>query len=192
MDFQSVYSVIDPFLIPMYRFTGDAFLDFLLGTWLLASITLLIGEFTLSVAYLANRKSIQQTTHSVMRYQNISVDAIEARDKASYKAANKMANDAFGKSFFQQIALSTGFLWPIPFALGWMHYRFADVNFRILFTEVTVGYPVAFFSLFALSYLGFKRIKYHLPYFRRIGRLLDAAQQRQANMRTWDDLFAGR
>ncbi len=191
MDMHPAYMVIDPYLIWFYRITGMAFVDFLLGTFIIASITLLIGEFTISLAFLFNRRKIEQTTNEVVRYQNVSVDAIEAGNKAAYTAANKMANEAFGKSFFYQIALSTGFLWPIPFALGWMQYRFADVEFRILFTDATVGYPAVFIPLYVLAYLLFKRIKYKLPYFRRIKEVLDFTQARTKEMRSFTDLLPG-
>lgn len=190
MEMHPAYVVIDPYLIWFFRITGIAILDFLVGTFVVASITLIIGEFTISLAYLANRKKIEQTTNDVVRYQNTSVDAIEAGNKAAYAAANKMANEAFGKSFFHQIALSTGFLWPIPFALGWMQYRFSDIEFRILFSDVTVGYPAVFIPLYVAAYLGFKRIKYKLPYFRRIKQILDSTQSQTKHMRSFSDLLA--
>lgn len=192
MDFQGLFSAIDPYIIWFYRLTGYTFIDFLIGTLVLAFVTLLIGEFTISLAFLANREAIQKNNDDIMRYQHISVSAIEEKDKKSYTAANKLANDAFGKSFFHQIALSTGFLWPIPFALGWMQHRFVDVDFRILFTNLTVQYPIFFFSMFALCYIAFKRIKYRLPYFRRIGLILENSRQQGTGMRTWENLLARR
>lgn len=191
MEMHAAYLLMDPYLIWFYRITGYTFVDFLLGTFVIASMALVIGEFTISLAYLANRRKIEQTTDEVVRYQNISVDAIEAGNKPAYTAANKIANDAFGKSFFHQIALSTGFLWPIPVALGWMQYRFSEVEFRLLFSDATVGYPAVFIPLYVLAYLGFKRIKYKLPYFRRIKHRLDSSQNRTKEMRNFSDLLSG-
>jgi hypothetical protein len=185
----ALYAYIDPLIIWLYRITGYTFVDFLIGTFVLAMIALVIGEFTISLAFLANRREIEKYSDEAVRFQNISVDAIEAGNKKIYKAANKVANEAFGKSFFQQIALSTGFLWPIPFALGWMQYRFADVDFRVIFTDFSVGYAFLFVPLYALAYLVFKRIKYRLPYFRRVKALLDAAEMRHREMRTFADLM---
>jgi len=188
MDMHPLYAAFDPYLIWFYRITGYAFVDFLIGTFILALITLMIGEFTISLAYLANRKDIAKHIGDAVRYQNISVDAIEAGNKKAYSAANKVANEAFGKSFFQQIALSAGFLWPVPFALGWMHFRFADVDFRVIFTNWTVGYAFVFFPLCVLAYLAIKRIKYRLPYFRGIKARLDADASRHKHMRSFADL----
>jgi len=189
MHLPHLYPYIDPFVIWFYRLTGYTFLDFLIGTFVLALIAVVVGEFTISLAFLVTRRAIEHNTDNVVRYQSISVDAIEAGDKATYTAANKLANEAFGKSFFQQLALASGFLWPIPFALGWMQYRFEGVEFSLLFTDYTVGYPCVFIPLFVLAYLVFKRVKYRLPYFRRIKHVLDAAEERHKNMRSFADLF---
>ncbi len=180
---------VDPYLIQLFRFTGDAFVDFLIGTFLLALVAVIVGEFTIASAFLWVRESIERNADETARYQNISVDAIESGDGKTYTAANKLANDAFGKSFFQQIALASGFLWPIPFVLGWMQYRFAEVEFGVLFTDLTVGYPFVFFPLFIAAYLAFKRVKYRIPFFRRIKRMLDASAERHKHMRTFADLF---
>ena len=106
-----------------------------------------------------------------------------------YKASNKLANDAFGKTFFMQIAMSSAFLWPIPFALAWMDYRFGDVDFRLLFTDHYVGYACVFVPLYAASYLVFKRVKYRIPYFRRIKALLDSQSESAQKMKSFVDFL---
>jgi uncharacterized membrane protein (Fun14 family) len=189
MQMHPAYAVLDPFLIWFYRITGYAFVDFVVGTFILSMIAVIIGEFTISLAFLANRKFIEKNTDDVVRYQNISVDAIESGNKSAYKAANKVANDAFGRSFFQQIALSTAFLWPIPFALGWMSCRFADLEFGLLFTDHTVGYACVFFPLYIGAYLLFKRFKCKIPYFKWIDSILDSSANRHKEMRSFADLL---
>lgn len=192
MEMNAVYGFFDPFLIWFFRITGYAFVDFLIGTYVLAFIAIVVGEFTISIIYLVNRGTIDKITDEVVRYQNLSVDAIEAGNKTAYLATNKLANDAFGRTFFTQIAMSAGFLWPIPFALGWMQPRFSDVEFRIIFTDWTVGYAFAFFPLCVLAYLSFKRIKYRIPYFKRIKARLDADASRHKHMRSFADLLPDR
>ena len=113
-----------------------------------------------------------------------------AQNKRAYTASNKLANDAFGRSFFMQIALSAAFLWPIPFALGWMQYRFSDVEFRLPGTEVSVGYIAVFILLYIAAYLLFRRVKYRLPYFRRIKEMLDSPKVRLAEMKSFADLYS--
>jgi hypothetical protein len=173
MEMHPVFLFLDPYLIRLYRLTGYAPADFVIGTLVLASIALLIGEFTISLAFLAVRKRIDETTGKAARYQDLSLEALAAGDKPAYKAANKLANDAFGHSFFMQIALSAAFLWPIFFALAWMAYRFGDLELPIPLTQLSLGYIGMFILLYIPVYILFKRVKHKLPYFRGIKKLLD-------------------
>ena len=188
MEMHPLYVWLDPGIIWFYRITGYAHLDFFFGTFILALATVIVGELTISLAFLANRRAIDKTTGDVVRYNNLSVDAVIAQNKRAYTASNKLANDAFGRSFFMQIALSAAFLWPIPFALGWMQYRFSDVEFRLPGTEVSVGYIAVFILLYIAAYLLFRRVKYRLPYFRRIRKMLDSPKVRLAEMKSFADL----
>ncbi len=171
----------DPYFIKLYRMTGYAFPDFLLGTFLLAFVGVVIGEVCIGAVFLLNRHHIARTTDDVVRYQKVSADALAAGDKGAYDASNKMGNDAFGKSFFSQIAMSAASLWPVFLIGGWMQYRFADVEFSILFTDFTVGALCPFVALYVAALLVFRRIKYRLPFFREIKKILDA--QRRPNHR---------
>lgn len=188
MEMHPLYLWLDPGLIWLYRITGHAYVDFFFGTFVLALAAVIIGELTISLAYLANRRAIDKTTGEVVRYNNLSVDAVIAKNKNAYTASNKLANDAFGKSFFMQIALSTAFLWPIPFALGWMQYRFSEVEFRLPGTEISVGYIAVFILLYIAAYLLFRRVKYRVPYFRKIREMLDARKTSLAEMKSFADL----
>ena len=79
-----------------------------------------------------------------------------------------MANEAFSKSFFMQIALSATFLWPIFFILGWMQYRFLELEFPLPFVGFSLGYIGVFILLYIPAYILFKQVKRRLPYFRRL------------------------
>ena len=168
---------LDPYLIRLYRITGYAWVDFFLGTLALAFVVLIIGEFTISLAFLASRKRIERVTDEAVKYQNLSMEALAAGDKEAYRAANRLANDAYGRSFFMQLALSAAFLWPISFALVWMGYRFSGLEFPLPFTGLSMGYMGVFILLYVAAYQAFKRVKYKLPYFRRIKVLLDGCRR---------------
>lgn len=187
MEMQPFYQVLDPFLIRFYRLTGYPWADFLIGTLVLASLALIIGEVTISLAFLAVKKRSDRVTEESRRYQNLSLDALKAGDKQAYRAANKLANDAFGKSFFMQIALSAAFLWPIFFALAWMDYRFAGLEFPLPFIGYSLGYIGVFILLYAAAYLIFKRVIYKLPYFRRIKAILDTYCSRAGELKSIAD-----
>ena len=173
MEMPPFFLFLDPYLIRLYRITGYAWVDFFLGTLALAFVVLIIGEFTISLAFLASRKRIERVTDEAVKYQNLSMEALAAGDKEAYRAANKLANDAYGRSFFMQLALSAAFLWPICFALVWMGYRFSGLEFPLPFTGLSMGYMGVFILLYVAAYQAFKRVKYKLPYFRRIKVLLD-------------------
>ena len=169
-----LWILIDPYLIWSYRLTGYGLPDFLIGTFVLAWIALLVGEFTIGAVFLLLRERIDTSTHDARRYQDLSMAALAVGDKNAYHAANKLANDAFGNSFFLQFGLSAAFLWPAFLALAWMGHRFAEVEFPILFSEVSLGFIGVFIVLYAGAYLIFRKIKYRLPYLRRIKAMLDS------------------
>ena len=97
---------------------------------------MIIGELTISLAFLAVKKRIDKFSEEALRYQDLSLEALKRGDKAAYRAANRLANDAFGHSFFMQIALSAAFLWPVFFALAWMNYRFAGLEFPLFNSQI--------------------------------------------------------
>jgi hypothetical protein len=179
----------DPYLIRLYRLTGYAPADFLMGTFVLALMAVIIGEVTISVAYLVARKRIERVTDEALKYQNLSIDALTSGDKEAYRAANHLANDAFGHSFFLQIALSAAFLWPICFALAWMSYRFGDLEFPVPYLHFSLGYIAVFLFLFVAAYFVFKPVKYRIPYFRRIKAMLDASSRAAKELKSFADLL---
>jgi hypothetical protein len=184
------YELLDPYLIWLFRMTGYTFADFLLGTFVLALLSVIIGEFTISLVFLINRRYIDEQTKEIVKYQNLSIDALTVGNKEAYTASNKMANEAFGKSFFMQIAMSAAFLWPIFFVLTWMEFRFGEVEFRIIFTDHSVGFICVFVTLFAAAYMIFKRVKRRIPYFQRINAILDLYRNQSREMKTLRDIPA--
>ena len=99
----------------------------------------------------------------------------------------QLANEAFGKSFFMQVALSATFLWPIFFALGWMQHRFLEVEFPLPFIGFSLGYIGVFLILYIAAYFVFKPVKRRMPYFRRIKELMDASGRSARNLKSFGD-----
>ena len=180
MEMHPFYLFLDPYLIWFYRLTGNPWADYLLGTLVLASISLLIGEFTATLAFRFMRKRIDYSAAEAAKYQNLSMDALKAGDKTAYAAANKLANEAFGKSFFQQSTLSAAFLWPVFFALAWMQYRFLDLEFRLPLSDWSLGYIGMFILLYVPALLLFKRLKHKLPFFQPFKKELGSFEQTNA------------
>ena len=95
------------------------------------------------------------------------MEALKVGNRPAYEAANKLANDAFSKSFFMQITLSATFFWPAFFALGWMQYRFLYLEFPVPGLGFSLGFIGVFIIIYILAYVIFKQIKRRLPFGRR-------------------------
>jgi hypothetical protein len=157
---------LDPYLIWCYRLPGNAYVGFLLGTFVLVLICLIVGDLTFSLATRLLGKHLDRTATEAGKYQDLSIDAAKAGDKAAFKAANKLANDAFGRSFFSLMALSMARLWPAPFALAWMQYRFFEVEFPLPGTNWSLGYLGVFIIIYVAAYFLFKQVQRRLPFYR--------------------------
>ncbi len=187
------YHFCDRWLIILYRLVPNPIIGFFLGTFLLAFLTVIIGEFTVSVAFLANRKYVDRLNNELIKWNDLSVEAIEAGDKETYKACNNQANEVFGKVFFLSLAYAASSLWPAPFALAWMQYRFGSVELPLPFYIPSLGDKLGFAALFVLVYIlaryifGFLRP--HLPYFRTIDAMLSVYEKEQAKMKSFGDLL---
>lgn len=183
MDFlQSLPSILDPYCIAMYRITGNAVVDYCIGTCLLAFITVVLGEFTLSLALRFNRRHITQMEDEMAHQHQLSLAALHMEDKMSYQACNKQANDALGKYFFNMVAYSAAYLWPIPFALTWMQSRFIGVEFIPAYPLNIIWPATGYFTTFILFYILdriiFKNIRRYLPYFKEVQRTIDLYAKR--------------
>jgi hypothetical protein len=104
------------------------------------------------------------------------MEALEAGARSAYEAANKVANEAFSKSFFMQLTLSATFFWPVFFLFGWMQYRFLELEFPIPFTGLSLGYIGVFILLYIPVYILFKKIKHKLSSCRGIKEDLGSYQ----------------
>ena len=166
------YLFLDPYLIWWFRLTGQAGLNFLLGTLAVAMLALLVGEFTSFLASFLVRRHSQEVAGEARKYQELSMEALKAGDRPAYEAANKLANEAFNKSFFMQITLSATFFWPVFLILGWMQYRFLEVEFPLPFVGFSLGYIGVFILLYIPAYVLCKRVKRKLPEVRRIKVIL--------------------
>jgi hypothetical protein len=166
MELSSFLLVLDPYLIWFFRLPGNAYAGFLLGTLVLVLICLIIGEATFWLTTRLMGKHLDRVAEEALKYQDISIAAAKAGDKRSFTAANKVANDAFGKSFFSLCAVSMARLWPVTFALGWMQYRFLEVGFPIPGTGWSLGYIGVFIIIYGLAYFSIKHVRRLLPFFR--------------------------
>lgn len=168
---------LDAAFIFFFRLPDIPILGYYLGCAVLSLVCVVVGQITIAIAFFWNQKFIDKDNHEMVRMHNLSVRALLAKDKQAYKSCNKVANDAFGRVFFSQIALSISSLWPIPFAAGWLQTRFQDVHFPLPVSLPVigghVGFMFTFLPIFILVYILFGQIKGRLPFFRTMVKRLE-------------------
>lgn len=171
----NIYALIDYFLMPFFRYPDSPLLGYCLGTFVLSLTCVIIGEYSVLLAFSLNKDIISRDNRDINYFQDLSIKALKAGDKPAYKACNSIANDTFGKSFFSQIALSASSLWPVFIALGWMQYRFYDVEFDLPFPIPGIGNTSGYFATFILCYILarflFGKIKHTLTFLKKLNYL---------------------
>lgn len=173
-----IYKVADEILMNLYRITGNPLADYFFGTFILAFLTVVIGELALSWVFKVNKSHLNNLDSRLAHFNRLSSEALRLGHEDSYRACNKEANEAFGHLFFNKFGLSAACLWPIPFALAWMQCRFQEIEFPIIFPlsfifGTTVGYIFTFIPLYVLCRILFKHMRPWLPYFRGVQKILD-------------------
>lgn len=179
-----LYLWMDAALIFFFRIGDIPILGYYLGCTVVGLICVVLGQATTAVAFRLNRRFIDSDNHQMTHMHNLSMKALLAKDKAAYKSCNKVANDAFGKVFFSQIALAVSGLWPLPFAVGWLQSRFLHVEFELPFVVPYigdhVGFMFTFLPIYILVYILFGKIKRKLPFFGNVAKMLDQYDQDEA------------
>jgi hypothetical protein len=162
----NMWEYFDPYLLILYKITGVVGLDGLIGTFLVALLANVIGEFTISIAFRINRKHLDRLNNNLEKYSALSQEAQQQGDEVSYKALNKQANDAYGQVFFNRFGLSAASLWPAFFALDWIQRHFGATGIGIPFFPSGANYVLVFLFSYILARMVFGRLKRHLPYFK--------------------------
>jgi hypothetical protein len=148
---------------------------FAFGLVCLGLVATVVGELTLGLVYMINRRYLDEVNKDMTANHNLAVRALAYKDKASYVACNGLANDAFGKNFFSHIALFASSLWPVFFALGWLDYRFGRVDIHVPFIG-SVGPAFFFIPTYILVRIVFSRMRHRLPLFRSFKKMIDATE----------------
>ena len=158
----SFFLWMDSNLIWFFRIIDIPILGYYLGTSVVCLFCVMLGRLTLIMGSRINEKHLVHDHQNMVHMHNLSLYALVNKDKTAYQSCNKEANDAFGKVFFSQIALGASSLWPVPFALAWMQYRFGTVIFDLPFflpgIGDTVGFMFTFFPILILTYIACGRI----------------------------------
>lgn len=171
--FHELYLILDALLIAPYRVLSPAVAGFYLGTFCLTLYCLVLGEISLAAVYVWNREHYANQTREMVRMHNLSIQAIKNKDKESFKATNKVANDYFGKSFFARAALFSVSIWPVPFALGWLDIRFTGIDIhQVPFLGNNLRYPFIFIALYIIVRFTFSKIRPKVPFLGKVARMM--------------------
>ncbi|MCB2188117.1 MAG: hypothetical protein KQJ78_16995 [Deltaproteobacteria bacterium] len=138
-----------------------------LGTACLAVFSVLTGELTLGVSCRLNARFAKDVADKMVGWHNVSVRALKAGDKESYRAANTEANEAFGRVFFLQVAMSAASLWPAFAAAAWLRWRFGELPIPVPFTPWAVPWPAGFVACYLAARVGWSKFKAKVPFFGR-------------------------
>lgn len=183
-----LYLVIDGILIAPFRLFDAPLAGFVFGIAVLAFLSILLGEYTMAGAYLFNRRHFKEQTEEMVRMHNLSIEAIRSKDKESYRATNKWANEHFGKAFFARMALFACSMWPVPFALGWLDTRFAGMGIMELpFTSWQPGYAFFYIGLYIALRVAFAKLaKPRIPFFNRVVEMMQ--HETDEEVKSWGEL----
>lgn len=181
--------LLDAVIIAPYRWLPWAEPAFWLGTACLSQWCILLGEFSGALVYLWNREFYDGQQREMVRMHNLSVEAIRHKDKATYKATNRWANEYFGKVFFSGAALFAVSLWPVPFAMHWLDGRFRGVElYHVPYGGWALGYAFVFFMTYIPLRILFSRVRDRFPFFRRVAGLRRESAESAGKVVSWGEL----
>jgi len=186
---QGIYLGMDPWLIWAFRLPEHPGVGFGLGLCWVSLVATLVGALSGALICRFNSRHYASLNREMAKQHNLSLKALAARDKTSYKASNLLANDAFGRFFFAQLALNAASLWPLPFLLGWLDFRFHGQTFAFPLAG-QVGPPFLFIPLYIATRVLFNRVKRglsRLPGLKRFRPKID--EQPAERMLTLGEIF---
>jgi hypothetical protein len=158
---------IDPVLIHPYRWFDSPTLSWWIGTFIVSLWAAAIGEVTLLIVNRVNRKFVKERMDETAMYQDRSINALKSGDKKAYKQINKLANEAFGKSFFLMIAMGMASLWPAFFAAAWLQKRFGDIRFPFPIMAEGLNFVPYFIVCYILARIIVGKSKKHIQAVRK-------------------------
>jgi len=183
----AIYQFLDPWLIWAFRTSSNEYVGFTIGLFWVCLLATIIGELCMAGVYFLNKRHFATVNREMVDHHNLSVHALGAKDKTSWKACNSIANDAFGKNFFARIALFASSLWVVPIGIGWCFYRFGAVDFSVPLLG-SVGPSFVFIPAYILTRYLFSLCKPYLPLFRTIKRKVEENEAAD-RMMTFVDLL---
>lgn len=176
-----LWRTIDPVLIAPYRLLPSPVWGWWLGTFVLACWATLIGELTLALVFRINRRHVDEAHKEMQDRNRQAMNALKAGEKRIYKGLNELANEAFGKAFFLQIAMGASSLWPAFLAAGWLELRFGEVPILLPGGMGDVTYVSGFIVIYLLVRIGWGQLKKRLGLGARTRKLWQTLKEARRN-----------
>jgi hypothetical protein len=160
--FDPLNAFLDPALILPFQWAlmlGIApFWAFFIGVTVVSVLATIIGELSMAGIYYLNHRYLEKDTSEMVKFNNLSIQAIAQQDKGAYKACNHMANEAFGRTMFSGIALFAASMWPAFFVLGWLSYRFSDADIILPGLDYQIAFQAIFIPVYIISRIVFAKV----------------------------------
>ena len=160
MTYMDVFFTIDTWLITPFRWIGSAQTGFLLGTAVLAVQSVLVGKLCLYAMSQIQHRLRHAYDHEIIHHQDMSMQALAAKDKTAYLAENHLAQDAYGKSMSLAMGRMGASLWPAVMALAWMKVRFQDAPFPlpdwVPGRQISISYATVFILIYMMVHFTFR------------------------------------
>lgn len=180
------------FILPYqlsYKLFKNSVLAYFLGTFLLALLSIVLGKLLLGIIYYINRNYIKSLNEELIKWYNLSVEALERGDTEKYHLFNNEANEYFGKLFFFSIAQSASLLIFIPFILFFLQFRFGEVEFPLPWLPFKANYIATFILCYILAWLFFKRIFAFIPPYKKIDQYIETCTSVQREMKSMAEVL---
>lgn len=184
---------LDKFFILPYQFFYKLFkssvLAYFLGTFFLSLLAIMTGKLFLGFIYYLNRHYIRSLNEELIKWYNLSVEALEKGDSEKFHLFNNEANEYFGKLFFLSIAQSASLIIFLPFILFFLQFRFGEIEFPIPGFPFKANYFATFILCYVLAWIFFKRISPFLPIFKRIDHYIEICGSVQKEMKSMAEIL---
>ncbi len=131
---------LDSLLLAPFFLPEDPLIGYWLGCSVLAAVSVAAGFATSSLLRKMNQRFLATSSENALLRQSEALAARRIGDEEAYQAANNLANEAFGRWFFQSATIGIAGLWPAFLAAGWLSTRFDHVVFSLPFTGTSISF----------------------------------------------------
>jgi hypothetical protein len=163
-----VLKAVDPVLIAPFRGFTNPMAGWWAGIAALSLWSVFLGELTMAAVFRINRFALVRNMDETAYYHEQSLKARQAGDKKAYRGINRLANEAYGKSFFLMIAMGMAALWPAFLAAAWLDMRFGDLVFSL--PKWAGGLELNFLAPFILCYITTRLVYNRVKHLRVRGK----------------------